>query len=242
MSTAPEVKYTDRDVRESEELVERALEYVRNYTGEFQYLIDMKLRVAQEGDLTTPMIRGVLNCMRHDPRITDLPTPLPPQEGTVTELRPRRAERVPSQKRKRHGGRKSCHEVGVEHGYHYWTDDEDNTEYSCEGWHLINRGTVDVHGYRSTAVFTETVVKRPYAAARGGMLVHLINSAEVRWFAPAHEWGYHGDPDLVVRNVCRFPRFIERPLLLNQEQADYITGVGGRKYCPHCFDVMEALQ
>lgn len=232
MSNAPETKYTDRDVRESGDLVDRAIAYVENYTGDFQYLIDMKMRLAQEDDLTTPMIRGILNCMRHDPRIRNMPSPLPPDEATVTPIRSVRRQ---TGKRKRYGGTKPCNDQGVEHGYHNWTDEDEWCEYACTGWHLINRVKPDDHGYLTTHLFMDATVKRPFAAARGGMLVHLVQSASCRWYIEPHAWGFAHDPELVVKTACRYPSFLDRPVLMDEEQA---AAQIERKYCPHCAEVM----
>ena len=58
MNAAPDIKYTDRDVRENSDLVGAAYAYVENYQGEFQYLIDCKMRVASGETLTTGLVGG----------------------------------------------------------------------------------------------------------------------------------------------------------------------------------------
>jgi hypothetical protein len=83
-------KYTDRDVRENELEMRHFVEsYLERYHGEFEFLIDCKMRVAEGYTLSTGMVRGVLNCMRNDPRVKGLPAPLPPLEddADVIELR-----------------------------------------------------------------------------------------------------------------------------------------------------------
>src|SRR6478735_10697790 len=94
MSGAPERKYTDRDVREDDSLRPIVESYLDTYEGEFDYLVDMKMTWASGRDLTTPQVRGVLNCMRHDPRLNiELPEPLQPSQGEVVSLVYRRKEK-----------------------------------------------------------------------------------------------------------------------------------------------------
>jgi hypothetical protein len=77
-------KYTDRDVRENPDFYVTVIDYLEHYEGEFDFLVDCKMRVAMDRELTVGMVRGILNCMRHDPRVTNLPEPLPPsrREGS----------------------------------------------------------------------------------------------------------------------------------------------------------------
>lgn len=231
MSAAPETKYTDRDVRGNPDLVEMAVEYVEAYDGEFEYLIDMKMRLAQNYDLTTPMIRGILNCMRHDPRVTGLPTPVPPEEGTVIELRqPKRA------RRRRHGLDKenpvSCQKT-TSHDAHVWWKDDDS-EW-CEGipWEIT----------RTRYPHYPAVVKAPFVVARQGNLIHRVadKGHYFYWRQETHEWGFwrmpgedFDDPELWVNLVCRFPSILKRPILLDQERAEKMIEVCELRWCPHC--------
>ena len=63
----PAYKYTDRDVRELPYLTQIAYTYLDAYQGDFEFLLDAK-RIHYQGVLATATIRGVLNCMRADPR------------------------------------------------------------------------------------------------------------------------------------------------------------------------------
>lgn len=235
MSAAPETKYTDRDVRifaeESSEIIEMVYEYIERYTGEFEYLIDMKMRLAQGYDLTTPMLRGVLNCMRHDPRVTGLPTPLPPEEGVVVELRaPRRS------KRRARFDRDDPHPCSrtESHDAHVWWEG-DNSIW-CEGvpW-AINRHR-DPH--------YPAKIKVPFVVAKGGGLVHSVaeNGHYYRWRQQTHEWGFwrvytdYDEPELIVNLVCRFPSVLKNPNLITIEQAEQIIQACGIRWCPHCAD------
>lgn len=91
-----ERKYTDRDVRENDALVEAAVEFLENYHGEFEFLIDCKMRLSAGGDLSVGMIRGVLNCMRADPRVRNLPEPVLflDEDAKVVDMKPYRRDRV----------------------------------------------------------------------------------------------------------------------------------------------------
>lgn len=74
--TAPDLKYTDRDVRENPLLITLVEQYLTQYEGEFAFLRDAKIRSLAGIGLNVAMVRGVLNCMRNDTRIMfDLPTP-----------------------------------------------------------------------------------------------------------------------------------------------------------------------
>lgn len=227
MSAAPETKYTDRDVRESPDLAEMAVEYVEQYGGEFEYLIDMKMRLAQGYDLTTPMIRGILNCMRHDPRITGLPAPLPPEEGVVVELRPAKRK-----KRKSHVWDREnpvpCNEI-KSHDAHTWRPDGEHYEW-CNGvpW-AINR---------LSSIYLPAQVKLPFVVARSGKLIHRVGPTDhwVEWWPNRHEWGFNRilQPELTVKLVCKYPSVLRQPLLLTAERAEQIIEVCELDWCRHC--------
>jgi hypothetical protein len=60
-------RYTDQDVRESPDLREVALMYLKRYQGDFIFLVRAKNYLEEHDDLPVATIRGVLNCMRADP-------------------------------------------------------------------------------------------------------------------------------------------------------------------------------
>lgn len=218
-----DIKYTDRDVRENDNLVEAAYEFLEAYTGEFEFLIDCKMRVAQGTELSVGMVRGVLNCMRADPRVRNMPAPLPPDE-TVVEFKPR-----PRQQRKR----KERIPCDIE-GYHTHTFDDWQTYEYCEGKYAINRDInlrIPLH------------VKVPFMAAQSpSAVLHLVADAKVhvgaehfmRWDAYPHEYGYNFRSarswymeerygfvemvEMVVVPACNMPRNIKNPILLSEEQ------------------------
>lgn len=216
-----ELKYTDRDVRENEYLYEQVVAYLEQYQGEFSYLIDCKMRLNQGVELSVGMIRGALNCMRVDPRVTNLPEPLPPEEGNVIEM-PRKKGRFT---------RGTC-QITEPHGPHPSTDEM----YSCGGVFLINR----------SAFRLPLKIKRPMVTARSTGLIHMVmpegghNSV---WYPPLHEygWGMYGieTPDYHVKLGCKFPSWLKNPILLTSEEAaqltDLPTHAGQRLYCSRCF-------
>lgn len=55
-------RVTDDQVMARQDWMLAATEYVRNYAGDFDFLVDLKSRV--DGGLTVAQLRGVINCMR----------------------------------------------------------------------------------------------------------------------------------------------------------------------------------
>jgi hypothetical protein len=91
-----EVKYTDRDVRENPDLREKAYCYAFYYEGDFEFMVAAKELAKISEELPVAVTRGVLNCMRADPRVAaTLPAPQPQVQnariipGTVREMGPR---------------------------------------------------------------------------------------------------------------------------------------------------------
>jgi hypothetical protein len=245
MTGGPERKYTDRDVRENPDMQLAVIQYLEQYEGEFEFLIDMKMRIASDYDLTVGMVRGVLNCMRHDPRVTNLPEPMPEYEGKVLQM-PKRSEPddyVPYKKLKycenedfhpRHGGQT------------YRNADNYDGYRSCEGKYFLNREDVEVRA----------VVKVPWVTGKSGQLIHKVDPDNVwyMWRALAHEWGwfmedYYGypKPDLYVRPQCLSPRLLKNPILFGYPERDEVldtpySGAKLRRPCPRCFpDAMAGL-
>jgi hypothetical protein len=77
-------RFTDRDVREDPDLASVAYEFVYNYGGDFDFLVQARNYAQQHGRLSVTQARGVLNCMRSDyeglhmlaRRSNNLPRPL----------------------------------------------------------------------------------------------------------------------------------------------------------------------
>lgn len=80
-------KYTDTDVRKDPTLAPIALRYLSEYNGDFEPLVSARALMMAGGRLRNVMIRTVLNCMRHDPSVVNLPVPV---WKTFDASRPRR--------------------------------------------------------------------------------------------------------------------------------------------------------
>lgn len=79
VQTAHDYRYTDRDVREDDRLRELAIAYLQQYGGDFDPLVRAKRAMLAGAELTTTIIRTVLNCMRHDVNVADkMPIPTTP--------------------------------------------------------------------------------------------------------------------------------------------------------------------
>lgn len=223
MSNAPLTKYTDRDVREDSSLVEMALAYLRTYEGEFQFLVDCKMRLATETPFTPGMVRGILNCMRVDPRAPEMPEPLPPEEGRVVAMAGRRKKN----QQPRLCDIEEFH--GPHGGYHNGKRDPDY-EY-CRGKYAINRSDFQVHA----------LIKASYAMGRSGARIHRVKEGWFMWRVHPHTEGYRGAPDLYVRTICTFPRMLERPILISSRNLTEAVGsrimpsLKTRILCERCF-------
>jgi hypothetical protein len=60
-------KYTERQVRQDDRLVPAALDYVNNYTGDYEFILMARELLRSEGKLSVNTVKGILNCMRGDP-------------------------------------------------------------------------------------------------------------------------------------------------------------------------------
>lgn len=213
------LKYTDRDVRENRELTAAAYRYVETYQGEFQFLVDCKMRVASNEELTVGLVRGILNCMRVDPRVTGLPVPLPVGEGTVTQIRSKRKYKI------------KCDRTDF-HDPH----DGDEDTYNCYGIFELNRQPFrrDVTlktglDYVAAKSPTALMHKMPYEAQQESWCI---------WYPFPHEPGFYMPPDFFTRPLCTFPRVIKNPILLTYDgytefQNDEETS---RLRCERCFN------
>jgi hypothetical protein len=231
MTGGPERKYTDRDVRENPDFHLTVIHYLNDYEGEFDFLVDCKMRVAMERELTVGMVRGILNCMRHDPRVTGLPEPRYPTEGKVLQM--------PLPNKKQRSRIKDC-DIEEFHGPHGRSIDPDYYVYHyCEGRYPINRSDFD----------KPAVIKVPFMMSKFGKLIHRVSQepgdAWFMWRPNAHAWGWRysheGDPDLYVRTLCHYPRIIDNPVLFDSDNLNVakMMRVGSsahqHEYCKRCF-------
>lgn len=220
------LKYTDRDVRENRDFESIALQYLENYEGEFAFLIDCKMRIASGLTLSTGMIRGILNCMRVDPRAPEMPDPLPASDmGEVIQMSPRKKKF----KRRRYDDLPICPltEAKLEHTHKLITSEWRDQYQYCGGYYHINRSIFHL----------PATVKAPFLAARGGKMIHKAEgSGHCEWYPNAHGWGYskYSGAHLSAKTACKYPSWITQPILLFEAQFSFLDG-SPVPLCRHCF-------
>lgn len=228
-----ERKYTDKDVRQDSTLRQIAEEYVVNYGGDFEPLVNA-VRMMEEGEkLPTNIIRVVLNCMRHDREVANqLPNPenLQPRLELVTDRPTRKLpRRIPWDY--------PC-DYPESHDGHGWKDPGSGVNnHWCPGVPFaINR----------EHFFTRAVVNRPFFCARGGKLIHIASHEDlgtsILWRPwRRHEYGEAEAIELAVKSLCRYPSIIRKPVLLTREEAMTLDAVAivEVEFCRHCLDVID---
>lgn len=229
------LKYSDRDVRENPDFESLAEEYLENYEGEFDFLVDCKMRVASGRHLSTGMVRGVLNCMRVDPRLPyDLPEPLPPEEGVVVPMKRKKQKREEVY---------DCPltERGIYHSHKIMP----RMMRYCSGLYRINRSgsrtKLRIHaGLHAKAKSDPSFLIHKVASDPG----EILHNAE--WSVPPHEYGWYDvwrGPHFNVKLGCKYPSWLRDPLLVTEEQVEEYNRdpikIKGKpviwKYCPRCF-------
>jgi hypothetical protein len=68
-------RFTVQHVTREPSLVALAEAYLRDYSGDFSYLLEAKRNVLHNFRLHDSVIKGVLNCMLGDPTVVDMPQP-----------------------------------------------------------------------------------------------------------------------------------------------------------------------
>lgn len=248
---ANDLRYTDRDVRDNPGVTARVVQYLREYTGEFEFLVDCKARVDNADDLSVGMIRGILNCMRNDPRVIGLPTPKGLSEDeNILEFKPKRTDRAwKSNKEMEKLVKCENTDYHGEHGGAHYKDAEGFDGFKrCEGVHRINRESFQVRAN----------LKVPYIMPKTVGLVHKVGDESIlpqqrdewtmvswyMWRVNTHAFGWWWEdlhysnqgPDLYVRTACKYPRYLENPRLV---PADHLTlartSEVSKGLCPRCF-------
>lgn len=209
-----ERKYTDRDVRLDTDRARKIVEdYLAEYNGEFEFLVDCKMRVASDYPLTVGMMKGVLNCIRVDARYRG---PLPEFDHTYE------AEVIPMPKTQRR-----THTVEVE--YPRECDIEEFHEphrigpeslgprrFNCYGKFAINR---------EYKYFRDALVNDSFSAvvAKSGKMIHgITGDAQIDWYPNPHEFGFYGDSNIYFKTQCINPRFIKNGILLTGSAMDQV--------------------
>lgn len=222
-------KYTDRDVREDESLSKIAEEYVRGYGGDFEPLVDARHMLDDGDELSTVVVRKILNSMRHDRDWANrMPVPIRSTNGAGTFVR-----RVLKES-------SACANESP-HYPHFWR--EADKEGQCRGIpYSINR---------PFEVDMKLSIKKGFvfAISMTGALVHRIdpNGAHYAvWMPRRHDWGFDTsymkrrmNARVSVDMLCNNPSRIDFPVLLTIAQAeDYIgeRSVSGKpvRWCDNC--------
>lgn len=220
--------YTDRDVREDEDLRVLAINYVNAYGGEFTPLVEAREYLREYGVLSTPIARKVLNCMRHDASVAYM---LPRPKRRTAEV----VVSMAGHKRKQRARPRDvlCENTASHHSH--W---QDNDKGTCPGIPFpINR---------ELTVWMKAVVNAPYIRATGGKNIHIVSREKTltAWRfgyrgwpnMTTHEYGQRDEVTLDVKLVCRYPSYIVRGDLLTPERAKLLIDNGLFKPCKHCFN------
>lgn len=214
-------KFTDRDVRDHPILVDVARNYLIQYTGDFEFLLDMRRKCEH---LTIPQARGVLNCMRNDPRATN----------ALMEIL-KRLPRRPELPAANGDGEFEAKVVDIQVKMKPVCDITEPHES-----HYINKAKGMCRGVpfeinRQHYFSLPATIKRPFALSKSGALIHVVaaKGSIVQWFPPIHHYGF-GRRDLWVKLICRYPSALRNPQLLTRERAEALHEMLNLKWCPHC--------
>lgn len=217
------LKYTDRDVRENQDELTRVVyDYLFEYQGEFQFLVDCKMRVVSEYDLTIGMIRGVLNCMRVDPRAPSLPDPIEWGADVIPLHEPQ-----PS--RRRYNDKKNCENTEP----HQHSQDDFKLIHYCPGRYAVTRNEGHFSYKRDAKIHPEYLFVT--AKSDSSILVHRATSAEVEWYPHIHEFGWARKPDVILHTNCRYPYYLRNGLLLTPGMVQEYAAEYGLVRCQRCF-------
>lgn len=226
-----ERKYTDRDVRENPSLRRIAVDYLMDYGGDFEPLVDAIDMLKSGAQLPTNVIRVVLNCMRHDRNVADsMPEPTRPKLELVMD------EEKPKKKKKKLPWQSQC-DNPESHEDHIW-DEPKGDRHWCKGVPFpINR----------EPFWARAVSRRPFVLARGGKMIHyasLEQGSGVYWSPPRHEYGMAKPHELAIKTLCRYPSILKRPILLSADDASLIVFTGPLiekqiTLCPYCVNEIE---
>jgi hypothetical protein len=205
---APEVRYSDRDVREDQSLMNLAMAYIDVYGGDFEPLVAAKSEFAAYGSLTTRTARVVLNCMRYDVNVSaSLPAP---QRPALVYDKPRNRRRRSNEIEHR-----PCL-IREPHYTHMWTTDSDDL-VDCPGIpYEINRSMYQLPAR----------IKKPYTFGRGATsLIHrTTGEGYLTWHPNWHGYGFIIPPVLHVRTACiETTRTLKNPALMDRIPQDEET-------------------
>lgn len=214
-----DVRYADEQVRANwDEFYRHAHAYLIDYTGEFPFLIDCRARIQQGVDLTVGMVRGVLNCMRVDPKVTFLPEPEEIQFDA--DLIP--IDRAPSRRRQR-AARVDC---AIKVPHQHKNEDWEYLHF-CPGIYAINRQ----NGYYRIPASLKPGVMFVKGKSASSVRVHLATHAEVEYWPRPHDTGFYRI-ELIVHTTCKAPYYLRQPILMTYQQVEDTEDL---ERCWRCF-------
>lgn len=198
-------KYTDRDVREDQSLVEFALDYLRQTGNDFEPIVMAQRELREKESLAIRTVRIVLNCMLHDYSVANqMPVPQRPRLSLVAQPL---VDPMPEK----------CTLTEPHTGH-----------YLGKGYKKLCHGITNGRPYN---LISPVKIKVGYIKGRGGMQMHAPHPGKThtitRW---PNQYGEgfvtRGGKieELTVHTVCRTPGRLTNPLLLTFEQALDIVG------------------
>lgn len=222
------LKYTDRDVRENPNFTNLAIDYLMDYEGEFAFLIDCKMRIASGMDLSVGMVRGILNCMRVDPRAPELPEP---------QVWDGEADVIPMPERRQRPSYRKAHCERTDPHQH--TQDDFKSLHYCPGIWAVTRNEGQF-AYRLHAAIRPGFIFVT-AKSSSSVLVHKAMWAEVEWYPKIHEFGWTRPPELIVHTNCKYPYYLRNPFLMQVEDVDKYRDEYQLARCVRCFGERDIL-
>jgi hypothetical protein len=241
-------KFIDRDVRDRPGYKDVAEDYVRKYTGEFPYVVDMQNYLKRGGDMSVGQVRAILNCMRNDPRVGGIAVPFEVVNFEQEEKNVQPIRRKPKSTRWLETNL-PCFSMAPheEHAESPVFDEAANTSTTnrCPGVpFLVNREMVIWVGARIHAPLVRArlsaIVHKVATNAKGDQGFIEWSHSRIKYYRGGkhHEYGY-GMPTLYVYTGCsKNARSLQSPVLLKEmpdlQILSQLTGLGART-CKRCF-------
>jgi hypothetical protein len=225
-----EYKYTDRDLRDHPELANLACSYLASYAGDFEYLRDARQAMIEVGGLPASIVRGVLNCMRTDPRaLPSLAAIAKPSAELGHDDVPTESNlRSPSWIQRPSQAARSTRLAQCE-----WTDPHYPHTYGPE-WRMRCKG-VPFELDRPARYFRPVSIKTPFTKALTGRLIHRVGEGSFAiWFPNRHTEGFREAPSLKVKTACKYPSWIANPVLIWSLDSFEIFPDPQIKICEYC--------
>ena len=221
---APEHKYTDRDVREDASLTELAIEYLKNYGGDFEPILNAQSALNLHGEINTVLTRVVLNCMRYDTNVSAM---LPVPEHAYVQPVVRRLKSVSSYANPKDA---KCNNAEPHCAHSF--EGKKNLYIHCIGvpWE-INRPRL--WGGKTT-------FKSPFIMSRTGKKVHRVVPVHEKNLVMWHNKDIHSPGpatcfDWQVKLLCRYPSVVRKGQFLSEYEANcVINSFSDIEMCQAC--------